>query len=223
MVTFRPPSATAYFVASSRTIAFQLRLSSAGAVERRRRGRSTCSRRRPAAVEREVVELGGRRCVAAALDSAKRPILAFAGSAAALADRGPRGAVGRVLAGDVGPVGRRSACRSRPGSRPPGWRCASAAAVARRARDLVDELELLARSRGGGVGRHAVELGVVVVVAVDDDAGLLVLDGALVVELRGDRPGAGRGRPQDDVLGVVGGLVEVAGLRSGCSARRRRR
>ena len=98
------------------------------------------------------------------------------------------------------------------------------AGVARRARDLVDELEVL----GDRVGRRcwsasAVELRVVVVVAVDDQAGLLVLHEALVVDLRGDRPRARRSGAQDEVLGVVGRLVDVAGLRRDRSARRRRR
>ena len=46
----------------------------------------------------------------------------------------------------------------------------------------------------GGVGCRAVELDVVVVGAVDDDPGLLVLDQALVVDLGHDRERAGRGR-----------------------------
>ena len=65
---------------------------------------------------------------------------------------------------------------------------------------------------GRRVGRRAVELDVVVVVAVDDDPGLLVLGGPLWLSLAvivNAPVGAGRSTM---FLAVLVGLVEIAGL-----------
>ena len=102
------------------------------------------------AVELVVVARAGRRAAAAAarpgvesvneskaatglpapsLLNANRPIFAFAGSARRAADGGPAGAVGRVRAGDVRPVGRQRGASSRSGSRAARFAVESAASL----------------------------------------------------------------------------------------------
>ena len=208
---------------------------------RRRRGRSRSSGLVQArAVELVVVARAGRRAAAAAarcpspvsvnesnaatglptpsLENANRPIFAFAGSARRAPDGGPRGPVGRVVADRRWSRRTSAGPRSRPGS-PPG-RLAVESAASLRATALTSLMNSNFSSPAVAV-RDAAELREVVVVAVDHDPGLVVLGGALEVELRDRGPGAVGAVAHDQVLGVVAGLVDVARLRRDLAACRR--